>query len=399
MLARIGLAALILLTGGEAGAYTENANVRKEVAADPERALPHGDRYALAVDGWLFKDFNSPDYFHGNGYWVENRFEVAPVEQLEFNLKLVAFNGASSYGYARGSLLHNFVGVTARSHTLCEGCEFFVRGSDVGRQTLGAGLTLDQEEINGGVIEFRRGPWRYKGVASGTAGYFIDNDFMYHQLDWGDNRAGLWVQQFVDPILPPFIGAYSVLPLGSGFTLRTETVFRNAALASLAGARWEGRPWSGLRITVGYQFRHYDDHFGDDLVGNVQFDYLGYDTRDKDFTNVKTVFLFDDDLNVHAGKAELAWSATDWLEFFSNSETGVFLFRSRPSLSYFFTSSGVTFYPVAGRHESLSVYATNKFFPYSPSNPLAPSDPLDQYHSLPPFFDRLGVATEAKFRF
>src|SRR4051812_41495027 len=115
-LAALAAVALPLAWGQAALGYLPNAGVREEVAHDPDRMLLKSEQYALTLDGWLFKTSATPDYYHGNGYWVEARTELAPVRDIILNFKLAAYNGASSYGYTATSFLHSFFGGTFESH-------------------------------------------------------------------------------------------------------------------------------------------------------------------------------------------------------------------------------------------------------------------------------------------
>jgi hypothetical protein len=396
--------AMLAIGKSPAHAFRPNESLRKEVSASSTRTLPKGENYAFAVDGFLFKSSQALDYYHGNGYWLEGRAEYAPVEQIILNTKLIFFNGASSYGYARDNYIHSFVGATYEDRFDCDGCYFRARGSDVGRQTIGMGLNLEQEEIIGGVVEAGYGDWRYRILASGTGAYFINDDLWWQQIDYGNNLigfgAGIWIgpESSSDQRVPPVQSIFSEIPLQESTLLQLEGSHRAGAIAGMARIKSTLNIPRLLEATLAAQARYYGDGFSNGISGRVVYDYLGYDSRNKDFTNAKTVFaLFGEQVTVYAVHANIRIPLSRRFEIFSENEGGVYLARSGAVQRYFFYNQGVSFFPIQGRRDSFAVFATNKFIPGL--NAQYQGDPLRATFTNLPFFDAFAVTAEARIAF
>ena len=96
-------------------AHTRNEELRAQVENDPQRILPKLDKFSFAADTYLYKPWGAEKYYyHGNGYWVNLLTEARPHADVTANLKITAYNGASSYGYARAAFIRPAIFIISR---------------------------------------------------------------------------------------------------------------------------------------------------------------------------------------------------------------------------------------------------------------------------------------------
>ena len=129
--------------------YMINDDIKNQVSNSPWRVLPKGENYALAADLHAFWNVNNngDDYYH-SGYWFNSFFEYQPEAQITLNLKLSIFNPSNSYGYNAPARIVPFMAATWSPPTFFE-MQFALKGGDLGRVTIGAGLLVEEKEMSG----------------------------------------------------------------------------------------------------------------------------------------------------------------------------------------------------------------------------------------------------------
>lgn len=196
-------------------ATTPNVDLRETVAEQPWRVAPGDRSWATAADvrfsysANMAKSDIHPGFYHG-GTYNELYGEVEPFENWILNLRLTTGVVSYSYGATAAGFVHPWPALTYRA----SGERLSVRGraGDLDRQTLGAGLTLQDEELSGirGVAGIEDvGPANMRAVVmwAGTGGFQVDGDARYAALEPVAEMLGVY---FLDLSIgePPFVGAY-----------------------------------------------------------------------------------------------------------------------------------------------------------------------------------------------
>lgn len=185
------------------GAFpTRNEKLREQVAQDPDRILPKTNYFSAAVDADFFKpayverkisERYSANPYHGNGYWIESRFERVPIESIRLNVKLIPWFGTSSFGYSARSQLFSLAAGSWEDQLFRSDWKFRFRVSDLELQTFGGGLIIQDRPVNGGRSEFEHGDILLRFTVDGTGGLTTPGDTYDHHIGLFHDRLGVGV--------------------------------------------------------------------------------------------------------------------------------------------------------------------------------------------------------------
>ena len=375
------LAVLFLCSAGQANIYfqhTRNENLKERLRLEPWRGLPSGERYSLALDAYLYKPWGAEDfYYHGNGYWINALAEARPHDDLALNLKLIAYNGASSYAYAHSDFIQPLFGMTWQPAFLPPGWSLRMRYMDLDRQTLGAGLLLEEVEMAGFAIATAYEQWRYRLIIDGTGGFYRVGDLYYQQIDWKRDLLGLSYTfiayenedvtlvgrrsgpQSVGRTGIPAATLFSKVGLTETWFLRTEAGYRNGQAAGLVGVRAE-IPLGKFRAAWDLHFRRYGRGFAEQIAGFIEHEYVNPETADKSFTDPKNILYFGDDVSTASTRLDFTYRYRPWMEFGSSNELYRYFYAAETRAAYLYKHN-VSFCPYAGREQDcLSLFVANK---------------------------------------
>lgn len=392
---QLGLFISMLLTSASL-AYTRNADLRSQLKSEPYRVLPSSKLFAAAINGHLFYRLADPfpGYYHG-GYWIDNFAEVNPWEKLAVNGKFVLYNPAASYGVAATSYIHPFVTVSWNDDLgrflpfdLQMKSNFFY----LDRQTLGAGLTLEDKEMSGILLELVHGKLRLKFIQDGTGGYNINGDVHYLGLDFMENLLGVAIFDY-EVNSPAFVTIFSSHPLIGDFSYFAELGRRRERYAGLLGVKHQAE-WTGYFSTrLKTQIRRYESGFADRIAGRIEHDYLSIEQEDKSFTNSENIFVWGD--NVDVGSIELGFTLkpAPWLRLDTDNEFYVFDFKDQPRESGYFYRHSIGVCPRSIASECGYIVASNKIT--SAMNPISYND----NRNVPFFSKRTYLGIEARLAF
>lgn len=234
------------------------------------------------------------------------------------------------------------------------------------------GLVLDDDLIN---IETK-----HFGGLFGFGGIFWSSDNA-DRLDFRGQRKPLY---YMTSDYELFKGVKYLIDVGT----------RNDEWGGLVAFATDHETTS-LRINSRLQARKYENGFGDEFVGIIEQMYISYDQYDKRYTNAGNIFAFDDDVTVYSLSLNLTYKINDSFELHSNNEVGTFNFNSMEDDEFYFYRVGASYYPLQGRQESITLFASNKVLTDSYMRP--PSD--YSRTNMPLFTDYDFVGFEASFRF
>jgi hypothetical protein len=315
-------AAQLCLSTETASALTRNSALAEQVLADPERVLPRSEQYSLAVDGHTF--YRSSEQFAGwyhSGYWADLLGEVRPFSTFSANARFVVYNPGASYGIVSETRIVPFMNFMWHDNLTNLGlfeAEASVRYFDRGRETIGAGLTIEEKEVSGITFELKRGDFRFTHYWNGTGGYTIDGDLVGLQYDYLQDSIGFY--SFVTRGLQTLaIGLYSSREILDDLKLLAEISHRRSTQAGLIGIEY-ARTWKTFDGLFRAQYRRYQNGYADEIVGNIEHDYLSIEQEDKAFTNSANFFILDDDISVRSLLLNLAFRPAWWLRFFTENE-------------------------------------------------------------------------------
>ena len=351
--------------------YAPNAQLIEEVTNEPYRILPRNPHYTFAVDADFFKPAFLPcldfsycyaDYYHGNGYWLTARAEFKPVPNITLNVKTVFTHGNSSGGLGRFALIYPLVGVTLEKDIF--GLHWETRLSEIGRQTIGAGLFIEQKETEGGYFLISRDFVKYKLMVDGTGSYNINGGVIAMELSLWNGLLGI-TSMFneVDPAFNPpmYIGTlYSKSDPEEGFGYGVEVGGDELNWAGMAYFQYRQK-WDKLQIWVKPQFRHYGSHVVGQVAKNVTSTYMSYDQNDKPYTNFQDIFAMGDSVNTYSTQLNADYRVSPFYGLFAETEGFDFDYLDDHAFKSFFYRAGVKFYPIPNRNEEVGVQIGNKY--------------------------------------
>lgn len=352
-------------------AYNHNRNVREEVQSQPFRIFPGSEKWAFAVDADFFKplflnNLNSEryvyDYYHGNGFWMDGRFEFAPVQNLIFNIKSTLTQGTSSNGPGYLFVPYARVGVTYRFLSSDIQNEF--RLSDVDRQTVGLGLFVEDKIVNGAYWKSEWAGAQFKFLVDGTGNFKLDGGLYAAELSIANGGLGGSIFVFETERY----GDYTTSPTGTVFTrwgggnLRAgfEGAFNYRAYAGMGYLdwKWSSEPWT---IRFKPQARYYGSKIMGNLPGNIENIYVAYEMNDLPFLNFMSLMSKGDDVIAYGALLNIAYRPNHFYQLFFEGEPVYFDFVKQENYRYPFFRTGFKLFPMVGREDSLGFLIGNKF--------------------------------------
>ncbi|MEQ1878589.1 MAG: hypothetical protein ABL958_18245, partial [Bdellovibrionia bacterium] len=268
-----------------------NELVHEEIAADSDRMIPQSDFFAASVDGQIYeRALGAADFYHGVGYWIQVRTEYKPHPYFTANLRSIFYAGSCSFGYAAPSDQYHLLGVTGIWPNQILDGELKMRALDLGRQTMGVGLLVDQKEFNGAEIAWT-GPGLSLSIkVDGTGALLIRDDLWMLEARALGGLLGLGIGNWAEGVYGSdpkrYRDAYAY-----AFSEYREDWFDFAAEAGNRAGIWAAMAKAGaslktesLKTRAEIQYRAYTDGFGRDFVGGIEHEYISYDQYDKAYT-------------------------------------------------------------------------------------------------------------------
>lgn len=341
-------------------ARPHNYELREQLEVDSNRVLNVSDSYSLAVDGRLFRNFRGDEYYHG-GYWVDAFAELRQIDPIRLNIRGMFYNPAASYGYSATSYFHALLGVSYIDRI----GDFNLRGIffDLDRQTLGAGLTLEDKEMSGLIAEISNDTFGFKYLVNGTGGYDHSGDIWYYEAFLFNRVLGL--STFKTNLRgKPFFNVFSIVPVGSYLEIAAEGSQRNLSYAGMASATVKSVS-EMYTLKLKYQYRRYQESYADEIVSKIDYDSVSYEQRDYPVTNSMNIFSIDDNVTVNSiifnGQAKLFKyeNGARWIGLTEN-ELYRFDYREREIKQGYFYKHSIGLCPIKYRDDCLMIYATNK---------------------------------------
>lgn len=357
--------------------HSRNEDLKAQVESDPQRILPKFDKVSLAADTYLYKPWGVEEYYyHGNGYWVNLLAEARPHSDITANLKIAAYNGASSYGYSRSDYIQPFFGLTWTPRFVSDNFHFYFRYFDLDRQTLAAGLMLEDKEMNGMILSAEFSGLRYKGVIDGTGGFYPQGDLYYQQIDWRADLIGASllfinyqgnlynarseVTQSVSSFSPLLYSIFSIAAIGKSWTLKNEIGLRANAIGALTSIKYQPETSGRWRGFVQAQGRRYAAGFADEIEGFVQQDYVSPEVEDKSFIETRNIFARGDDVTVAATRFDIEYRPVPTFLIVTSNELYNMDYRNKQISGWFFNQS-IGMCPYTDRpNDCLVFFVSNK---------------------------------------
>ncbi|MBX2988753.1 MAG: hypothetical protein KF802_12735 [Bdellovibrionaceae bacterium] len=363
--------------------FTRNENLAEQVQGDPGRVLPSSDLYTLAADFRVWKYWpTQSDYYHGPGYWADVFIEARPESNLTLNGQLSFLNGSSSDGYLSSQRILNLLGVTWYPDFWGEQKIWRLRFFDLGRQTLGAGLLVQDLEMSGLEISFAWDDNFVRLMFPGTAVLRVDGDLMALEAEkrWADSRLGLSLF-FINDLkreenYDPTLGAWSYStalwgPQGSLYfsqdygliDMDLEAGWRNNGVAGKwrLAAEWKGETWF---LKPQLQARGYSEKYLENLMGAAQADFTPVNLVDRLYDNPLNFLRYPlarGPVSVYSGQLAGRTWMNDRHKLELQLEGGQFQYHGRnPAENYTWAKASWGFCPAArSRENCVSAYATN----------------------------------------
>lgn len=403
-----------------------NEALREQVLADaPNRFAPlaQTEWVTAAVDGHLFyRSFNGddPGFYHG-GYWFNLFAEIKPTNGIELNTRLVVYNPAFSYGAVSYTALQPLLGLTWKpaDERTPDQFRWKFRAGDLDRQTLGAGLSLEDKEMGGLTLEFAQSDLHFRGLVDGTGGFMHAGDLHYLQLDWRNETLGVSAMRtgFTQRIYPAL---YSRQSLGEYVTYGLEASLGGGSgsggrIGTLARIQYR-RAWdNGWALRLRAENRNYPAGFADGyfegiestrgrvLTGaffpsEIEHDYLAIDQEDKQYADASNLFVIGRDVISSSGLLDVQWEVLPRLSLISVNEIAYIQWRGLRAHTTYLYRHGLRLAldsPRAGAPGArfIELFGSNKS-----SSAAAQLDVSDLVNKAA-FDDRFYIAIEGRLRF
>ncbi len=354
-----------------------NNNLEEEIQNEPDRMIPKSSWFSAAVDGHTYlRALGTKDFYHGVGYWIQGRTEFRPHDFFRLNVRSIFYSGSISGGYTEPTGQYHLVGLYGQWPELVLGGKLEGRTMDIERQTIGQGLMIEEKEMAGVWFKWSRNGHSVRLLGEGTGGLLLDDDlynleinlfegyFALGVLGWkAGNQSGLPRNR---DSLYYLSSAHEIASSGVGYFL--EAGSRNSKFAGLVGLKSENT-FGRLRVKSRIQSRNYEDGFADQFVGSIEHVYVSYDQYDKRFTNAANVFVLDDEVEVHSLVLDMEYELNEKCFLQSKNETGVFDYENGPDTNFYYYRAGITFFPLANRKESFTIFSSNKVLTDSYARP------------------------------
>ena len=373
--------------------YAPNRNLQEEVESHAFRILPRSAQYSLAIDGDFFKpvligernyEYYHYDTNHGNGYWLDLRSEIKPVQNLVLNLKATLTQGTTSNGPTYIAVVVPRAGLTYRVRNFL-GMDWETRLSDIDRQTVGTGLFVEMKETAGGYIQATRGDFDARIMVDGTGSFGLDGGLIDFEPRFKNGLIGasVLIQEVdIDAHPPQVTGTiYSKHEFEGGLGYGVEWGVNPRSNAGLAYLTWnaEGEHW---KVGLKPQFRYYGKSIMGDYARNFNHNYISYDQNDKPFTSFLDILSQGGDhVETYSGQVNLEYRFNRFYRIYAENELFDYRYHDSPEVSGIFFRAGLRFFPFHEREDEFGILVGNKYLISSTS--LAPNDPTSRTYLLP----------------
>ena len=357
-----------------------NAHVREDVQADSNRVIPLTEHFAFTDDtDVFFRGLGDHDFYHGAGYWSQLRSEATVNPYLKLNVRSIFYNATNDAGYAQAGGNYHLLALTIVAPGEVLGGTLSLRGPDLDRQTMGAGLLIQDKEMNGALIRWDCGDVVVI-LRGDDTGLFRQYDDTYNlEVNLWKGYAGIggimWPQGVEQDHLGHERASYGYLFSQHSFEwidYAFEAGERSGAGAYL-GALSHTHSWGGFKAMLKGEYRYYSGGFANDFAGQIQQQYISYDQYDKDFTNAANVFVYGDNASVMAAHLNLWWTISHTWRLHSLNEVGQFTYGSagatNPTVPYYYFRHGLQYCPIASRDDCLNLFFSNKVLTDSQTRP------------------------------
>jgi len=387
------------------GAYPSakvNENLREEIEGDPNRLLPAGDWYTFALDGTAWeRNLGLRDFYHGVGYWLQGRSEIRPSPHFRLNVRTILYSGSSSQGYAEPTGFYNLIGITGYLPEIY-GWQTSARIVDLGQQTIGAGLLVQDRETNGLLLKLGKDWFEARVLTDSTGALLSRDDMVSPEMrlfdGWIGAGAAFWTASKEQSQLPYNRAFYHYLYSNQWITkhigIAAELGRReksNSGMLAVRADKREGR----FRYNAQLEYRKYGRRFGKDFVRQIEHQYMSYDQYDKPYTSPMNVFVRGDDAQVFAAHANAFFDITHHWRIETLNEVGSFRYRTGPSDNYYFFRAGFGYCPLKGRDDCVFVFKSNKVLTESYTRPHSQVSQVN----TPMFKRSTYIGIDAQFRF
>ncbi|MBC7397088.1 MAG: hypothetical protein H7333_06560, partial [Bdellovibrionales bacterium] len=279
------------------------------------------------------------------------------------NLELDITHGTSSNGPTYLALIVPRVGLTYRWHHFL-GLDWEARLSDIGRQTLGTGLFIEQKETEGGYVIARAEDFVAKVMVDGTGSFRLDGGVIGVDLSYQAGLIGFTslIQETETGFhAPQFTGTfYSKHQWDNGLAYGIEAGINNAASAGLGYLIYQ-QSVQNLNLWLKPQFRSYGSGILGSLPNRIQHIYLSYDQNDKPFTNLMDIFAYGDHVETYSVELKGEYVFNIFYQLFAQSEFINYQYHDRDPLKAVFVRAGFKFHPFKERSEEFGFLLGNKY--------------------------------------
>jgi hypothetical protein len=353
-------------------AYDPNENLKSEVDANPYRILPRSEYYSFAVDADFFKpafignldsDYYRYDYYHGNGYWMTLRSEFTPSPKLTLDIKTIFTHGSSSNGPTYDAIIYPMVGITYEDDLF--GFHWKGRLSDIGRQTIGTGLFIEDKETDGGYLIATKDDFRFKVMVDGTGSFRLEGGVVAFDTDVFNGLIGATVLlqetgTVYDP--PPFLASvYSKHEWSNGLGYGIEAAADSAAKAAMVYGTYHDHVLNHVNVYAKPQIRYYGSGILGSLPGQISQNYVSYDQNDKPYTNLMDIFSYGDHVVTYSTQLNVEYVFNIFYRAYAETELVDYDYLNRGFIRELFYRTGLKFNPVKNRPEEIGLLVGNKY--------------------------------------
>lgn len=383
----------------------QNHNLSDQVKNDSDRFLPSFERANFAVDGdtWL-RALGRQDFYHGVGYWMQMRTEIRPNPFFIINSRTIFYSGSSSEGYANPFGFYTLVGITGVWPEPILGSRIEVRIVDIERQNVGAGLLVQDREMNGGVVRISNEYYSLRLLGDSTGALLSGDDMANAELSlfsgWLGGGAAYWTAGKDQSNLPKNRDPYFYVTSSHHFfddrlSYAVEIGQRNSQSAGLVNLAYTDEI-GGLKLRSKVEYRVYNAGFGKDFVGRIQNQYVSYDQYDKPYTNAMSVMTKSDNDNVYALHLDIHYKFSPRWKAEALNEVGRFDYKDQLRDDvYYFYRAGLSHCPLSEREDCVTLFVSDKVLNESYSRP-----PRDVSATNAALFKKVNyVGLEGRFRF
>lgn len=265
---------------------------------------------------------------------------------------------------------------------------------DLGRQTVGRGLLIQEREFFGGIFIWQKNGHKVFLRGTGTGAIIYDDDTYNLEASFFDELLGFGALHFGEKDRDGYQFIYSSYDFSDEFSYDAEAGIRLEKWAGILAFNYIYET-SFLKIDSRLEGRFYENGFGEQLVGDIDQDYVSYDQLDKAFTNSMNFLITDDDLAVYSLKFDLNYKFNYYFRLHLNNEVGIFDFNQQKEEEFYFYRYGLEYAPFQSREDSLVVFVSNKVLTESFSIPPA----IVSQSNTPMFTEQNYIGLEANFKF